>query len=397
MNEVSNWLKKGLKMYGKTLIELSNVSINVVQGAVELSSELTHYISEIETVKSLDQKVDSLVKETKINVAKQLEPSVKEHLESIQIKLNLLEKELCYVKEQKESIELNLHDIQTKATTEKREYEKLLITLKSEFQDTCNAKLEAQKRIDELSEKLTNLYQDNTNQREKISNVEDDRKQAVRELEEAQHKIDKIDQEIINFQNHHFVKIENLETEKQELQIKLDEKQKYLEQRRIDLARITETLDVNNFSNLTEVLKFAANKFDNDIVIWDSAWKSAKISELKNSSKCRKIYEHIEALVRITRERVTLKTHGHLIPTLEEALKQKGFNNYKESETNATKNAYGKERVFYKIKNDNSTSKRIWQHLTIDGYTQIYFEVDDNTGKLEITYCGKHLPIPSYQ
>lgn len=404
MKSAIKFLKDGVQTYGEILVQVSKVSFQVVQEAIELSGELKNAVSETRQVQALDQKLSGLAQETAVNVVQALDANLSSYVDSLKTQAKLLDEELKFVKREKQSLSFELRDVQAKARKRDEEFQRSLSDLELELKATHHAKAKLESSIEEYSKQLDVLAQNNSSQVDIILNLESEKKQAIQRLDENQNRFESLEKSIKTLWNQHTSEIEQLENEKDNLQKHIECRREELKNRSLDLRKANEEISRSekthrpkNFSGLKEVLYFASNRFDDVFVIWESAFDSADESPLRNADKCEKVYRCFEALAKTARERQTLKIHGHPTPTLEKSLIQHGVNDYKETETKATKDAYGRERLFYRKRNERDRCKQVWQHLTIDGHTQIYFEVNDELGSVDIAYCGKHLSIPSYR
>lgn len=140
-------------------------------------------------------------------------------------------------------------------------------------------------------------------------------------------------------------------------------------------------------SNVWHALEKGEQEFDDILIIWEDAKKSAKQS---NYGRPTKVYEALNAIAVVGRRYFGIDK-SKLIDGLDKAFKERGFK-YAAKESQNTINMYGKERDF----NNKGQKQRMQKHLTLGGADrtnclQIYFEFNSQTKRVDIGYCGVHL------
>jgi len=155
---------------------------------------------------------------------------------------------------------------------------------------------------------------------------------------------------------------------------------------------IEQTQEPVEFHSVIDALRAAKNQFEGLIEVYDCALKSASDSQYSNPDK---IFQTIEAISEVSREHFEAARAEASIGPWEKAFEQRGFH-YKPKESEMTMNLHGKERDFA----HDGKKTRMEKHITIGGgdrtnCIQIYFEPNSETEKIEIGYCGPHLPYYS--
>jgi DNA repair exonuclease SbcCD ATPase subunit len=146
------------------------------------------------------------------------------------------------------------------------------------------------------------------------------------------------------------------------------------------------------FKSVEQMLLTAQKNFP-ILDVWHDAEKSAQ-AERRRQYNFEKIYRALSAIAAIGKEYFECKNCGIALGPLQEAFERHGVSNYRRNETEKTMTFYGNERKFY---SGNGRCSVMEQHLTFtakgsEGALQIFFEFDDERQKVNIGYCGKHLP-----
>lgn len=123
--------------------------------------------------------------------------------------------------------------------------------------------------------------------------------------------------------------------------------------------------------------------------IWASAMRSAGESHFARPQQVRQALDAIADIGRIVFEQRKDKTS---VGALERLFEERGFQ-YAASDSQTTTTMYGKERTF----TQDGKKYLFKRHLTLGGgdrqnCLQIYFEFDHEQNRVDIGYCGVHLP-----
>lgn len=148
---------------------------------------------------------------------------------------------------------------------------------------------------------------------------------------------------------------------------------------------ITSTTEV---STVTEAIDRARDDFPT-LRIWSSAAVSARESRFARPEQVRQALEAIAEIGRLVFAQRKSKTP---LGALDRLFEERGFH-YAASDSQTTTTKYGKHRTF----TDEGRKYLFEKHLTIGGgdkqnCLQIYFEFDNDLERVDIGYCGEHLP-----
>ncbi len=144
-----------------------------------------------------------------------------------------------------------------------------------------------------------------------------------------------------------------------------------------------------DFSGIHEVLSCAANLFDDVLEVWNIAYDSAKESQF---IRRRDAYLTLQSLAWFGRE--YFDRSGRLGDDIVKILQRKyNLRCSGESETVQNNTRLRQQRIF----KNNGESKEMLYHLKLGGgrgadkTLRIYFNLNRNTKKVEIGWCGRHL------
>lgn len=156
----------------------------------------------------------------------------------------------------------------------------------------------------------------------------------------------------------------------------------------IDLFHVE--LDLN-FNRVVDAVDFAEYLFRDVLEIWDSARDSAFIA---NYASPTNVYLNLQSLAWFGKD--YFSRNGDLGMPIYQRLSQLGCNY--SSESDAVK-SNEKLRSWRNFRNGQQY-KIMYDHLKLgtrggDGSLRIYFALNDDTQKIEVGYCGKHLPNKS--
>lgn len=147
--------------------------------------------------------------------------------------------------------------------------------------------------------------------------------------------------------------------------------------------------DIPEINNVQDAIELAKEKFGNDMIILRSAEKSCTDS---NYRKPEEVFQTLEAIHDVVERDTEAKSVGESIGDWSEIFKKDYGVKYTPHESEITMGKFGDERTFaHKGKKIQMT-----KHITLGGGSrehcvQIFFEIDEETGKPIIGYCGKHL------
>jgi hypothetical protein len=146
-----------------------------------------------------------------------------------------------------------------------------------------------------------------------------------------------------------------------------------------------------NFNRVVDALEFAEYLFPDILDIWETARDSACISNYKSPGSA---YTNLQALAWFGRD--YFKQDGQLGMGMRDYLQQLSCDY--SSESDSVKNN-AKLRGLRNFRKGN-TLKIMYDHLKLgtrggDGSLRIYFAINAETQKIEIGYCGRHLPVKS--
>jgi hypothetical protein len=280
----------------------------------------------------------------------------------------------------------------------------------------------AQRQLDALHGELSVVRQREQAALDQVIVLQSEVEDSKTEIDVIQNEYQNIVKQLTNFQqreqqqlnlqqqlNDLHAWVEDLTNENDQLQAQLQERDKiiYRNQARIQHLEYRISADLNqptidnpipsvetlerNCETVEQVLLQVQKRYSDIITIWDSAWRSVR--DL-NFEPFEKIYLGLEVLV--TTGRCYFECEGNLGRNAwEQAFQEKGLSDvYRPTEFETTMNQYGRQRIF----SNQGISRTITRHLTLklgnDRYlpcVQIYFDVDRETRKIDIGYCGKHL------
>lgn len=132
----------------------------------------------------------------------------------------------------------------------------------------------------------------------------------------------------------------------------------------------------------------AEQQFGDVLEIWDSARSAAAESQFGRPSE---VYQALRAIAEIGRASLLAKREGRSMGGWREGFRAYGLD-FKPTEHQVTGSRYGSDRDF----RHGGRKQRMFKHLTLGKNNavhnlQIYFELDFETEKVAIGYCGKHL------
>ena len=155
---------------------------------------------------------------------------------------------------------------------------------------------------------------------------------------------------------------------------------------------LQENLVSSNLNTVSRVLQKAENDFY-ILRIYNSARNSAEIASYENYDR---LYSAFKAIAEIGSIYFNASDRSSSLGNnIEEQFRRRNFaNNYRPTESEATRNQYGDRRIF----RHGNECRQIFRHLTLrrnGHYLQIYFDFNQEHRKVDIGYCGQHLPISS--
>ncbi len=145
------------------------------------------------------------------------------------------------------------------------------------------------------------------------------------------------------------------------------------------------------FRTVKDALDTAKQDFSN-LVIWKTAEESA---EKSNFARPTEVYQAFMAIAEVGEKYFDPKSKEDLKNGLKTAFKQRGFK-YAHTESQTTRTMYKQQRYF----SHNGQKKLMLTHLTLGGRDstnclQIYFDLNSETNKVDVGYCGVHLEYSS--
>lgn len=157
-------------------------------------------------------------------------------------------------------------------------------------------------------------------------------------------------------------------------------------------AKAAEKEGEPEFATVKEAVAQAEQDFQDILVIWESAKEAAEKSRFPRPHDA---YRALLAIAEVGREYFASRREKRSMGSWENAFKERGFS-YKHTEHQLTRTMHGDDRDF----KTKGRRKRMLRHLTIGGASrenclQIYLESDDDAGRIDIGYCGVHLPHDS--
>lgn len=144
-----------------------------------------------------------------------------------------------------------------------------------------------------------------------------------------------------------------------------------------------------SFASVAEAVQAAADDFADILVIWEDARHAAEHSPYRMPDK---IYRALKAIAEVGRSYFQAREGGPPLGPVGSAFACRVPYKYSGFESETTMRMYGDERTFHNG-NDNRQMQR---HLTLGGgdtnnCAVIYFDFDDETQRVLIGYCGRHL------
>ncbi|MBD2554649.1 hypothetical protein H6G51_15285 [Limnothrix sp. FACHB-708] len=142
------------------------------------------------------------------------------------------------------------------------------------------------------------------------------------------------------------------------------------------------------FETVLAAVETAEQQFGDVLEIWDSARSAAAESQFGRPSE---VYQALRAIAEIGRASLLAKREGRSMGGWREGFRAYGLD-FKPTEHQVTGSRYGSDRDF----RHGGRKQRMFKHLTLGKNNavhnlQIYFELDFETEKVAIGYCGKHL------
>jgi hypothetical protein len=162
----------------------------------------------------------------------------------------------------------------------------------------------------------------------------------------------------------------------------------YHQQKEQQIERFHVELDLN-FSRVIDALDFAEYLFGDVLEIWDSARESAFMSNYVSPSN---VYLNLQSLAWFGRD--YFQNNGSLGVPISRYLSALKCTH--SSESNAVKNN-SKLRSLRNFRH-GAKDKIMYDHLKLgnrggDGSLRIYFAINDEIQRIEVGYCGRHLPV----
>ena len=142
-------------------------------------------------------------------------------------------------------------------------------------------------------------------------------------------------------------------------------------------------------SSVEEALQRAEEEFSDVLVVWETAKEAAEASRFPRPQE---VYRALLAIAEVGRDYFASRKQKRSMGAWERAFKRRGFD-YVHTEHQLTRTMHGRDRDF----KNKGRQKRMLKHLTLGGASrenclQVYFEADDGAEKIDIGYCGVHLP-----
>ena len=145
-----------------------------------------------------------------------------------------------------------------------------------------------------------------------------------------------------------------------------------------------------NIQNILEALEEAENKYGEFLIVWECARNKAAELQLKDPRLSQSTYKALAAVAELGNKYFQSLQEGTSIGNWKDFFDKKGFS-YSAHESEATLNRYGKHRIF----SNGEENRKIVKHITIprgEKCIQIYFEPNKESRRIDIVYCGEHLP-----
>ncbi|MGK7940846.1 MAG: hypothetical protein AB4062_11995 [Crocosphaera sp.] len=149
-----------------------------------------------------------------------------------------------------------------------------------------------------------------------------------------------------------------------------------------------------DFIRVVDVVLAVREDFGDIFRVWDNAIRSAESLTFRPWTK---VYQAFKTLADIGQMYFLYTSVELSIGPWKNAFQERGFSDhYRATDSQATLNKFGQERVFY----FQGERRQMVKHLTLrqgDHCLQIYFDINRELQKIDIGYCGKHLPTVNYQ
>jgi predicted nucleic acid-binding Zn-ribbon protein len=148
------------------------------------------------------------------------------------------------------------------------------------------------------------------------------------------------------------------------------------------------------FDSVAHAVRVAAEEFADVLVVWEDAYRSAERSTSKVSGK---VFRALQAIAEVGREYFRAQRSGAPLGRVDQAFSRRIPFKYSAFESQTTMSMYGEQRVFHHL----GKSRQMQRHLTLSGggetsnCLQIYFDFDEESERVLIGYCGRHLPYYS--
>ena len=145
-----------------------------------------------------------------------------------------------------------------------------------------------------------------------------------------------------------------------------------------------------NFQNILAALKAAEKQFEDILIVWNNAKNKAKGFKLEDPQLSQSTYKALAAVAELGNKYFQSLQEGTSIGNWKDFFDKKGFS-YSSHESKATLNKYGRHRIFF----NGQKYQKMVKHITIpqgDKCIQIYFEPNKESRRIDIGYCGEHLP-----
>jgi hypothetical protein len=145
------------------------------------------------------------------------------------------------------------------------------------------------------------------------------------------------------------------------------------------------------YGSILEALTAAGEQFGDVLTIWEDAVLSARRCD---SNRASSVFRALQAVADVGRVYFEARRAGRAMGAIDEALSSRIPFKYTARESQTTLSQFGAERIFH----HRGRSRLMLRHLTLargdhKNCVQIYFEFDDETERVDVGYCGKHLPI----
>ena len=147
-----------------------------------------------------------------------------------------------------------------------------------------------------------------------------------------------------------------------------------------------------NIQNILEALKAAEEDFNDILIVCKNA--KDKAAKLKNQDPkiSKSTYEALATVAELGSKYFQSLQQCTSIGNWEDFFIERGFSNaYRAQESEATLNKYGTYRIF----SNGKEKRQMVKHITLkrgDNCIQIYFKPNKETQRIDIGYCGEHLP-----